>query len=305
MRNSKILPVIFVVAMFFLSTSLVNAEQIPVIPQEKSEMDHLNFFIKNQMVANVLNFFQPILSQIKNFIPYIILSLINFRDIFEQTDIEPINENIKSENDRKIVRIEPNQLNVDVKKTNEINIESFEKDTTEQKNDNIDNKNEKKSDQNDVGEKYDIELSLSLDEIYDYGKPIQITATLTNIGEEMVVLCEMDMMLRSLDFEIETPLGYQIHYLGPFEGKPEPVKLLPFNSIITKVNITSSNYTFGEMNPTSGGIAGPFVFIPGKYTIRGVYISHQTITVDSANYWQGVKLSPDYDFTVKSMITTN
>ena len=286
-------------AMLFLSVSLVNSEQVPRVIQEKSEIEHSNIYIKKQLVSNVLDFFQPIISQIKNFIPYIILFMINSRDISEETDIGTINENIKPDNERKIVRIEPDQISVHVKQTEEKNIVIVEEHKIEQKNEDNPDKTEEKSDQNDIGEKYEIELSLSLDEIYEYGKSIQVTATLTNIGEEMVFLSEMDVMLRSLDFEIKTPLGYQIHYLGPFEGKPELVKLLPMNSIVTKVNITSPNLTFGEMNPTSGFISAPFVFKPGKYTIRGVYFSHQTITAESSNYWHGIKLSPDYDFTVK------
>jgi hypothetical protein len=116
----------------------------------------------------------------------------------------------------------------------------------------------------------------------------------------------MDVKLRSLDFEIVTPEGKQIHYLGPFEGIREAVKLDPMDSISYEINLTSSNVTFGETMEVPGELIAPYHFPPGDYIIRGVYISYQTLTMESANYFQGAMFSSFYEFTIKEgQITPN
>jgi hypothetical protein len=146
---------------------------------------------------------------------------------------------------------------------------------------------------------FELEFTLDLDEIYGYQEPIPVTAIIKNIGEKTVNLCEMDVKIRSLDFDIETPEGKLIHYIGPFEGKGQAVKINPFQSIAYQINLTSKNVTFGEIMDEPAGLYAPYNFPPGSYTIKGIYISHQVITAETADYFQGVLDSPLYRFTIK------
>jgi len=169
----------------------------------------------------------------------------------------------------------------------------------EEQDENLDNNGETE----DPIDKFNLEFTLDLDEIYMHQEPIPITAIIKNIGENTVELCEMDVELRSLDFEIQTPAGNIIHYTGPFDGKGEAVKLEPLQSITYKINLTSKNVTFGEMINGPMGMFGTYNFPPGCYTIKGIYISYQTLTAESSGYFQGVLYSPSYNFVIREGAT--
>jgi hypothetical protein len=169
-------------------------------------------------------------------------------------------------------------------------------DYEEEQDDNIDNNDEETEEPIDD---FNLEFTLDLDEIYAHTEPIHVTAIIKNNGEKTVELCEIDVKLRSLDFEIETPAGNIIHYVGPFEGKGEALKLNPFESISYKINLTSTNVSFGDTMNGPTGLFGSYNFLPGSYTIQGIYISYQTLTAESSSYFQGVLYSPSYNFIIR------
>lgn len=126
-------------------------------------------------------------------------------------------------------------------------------------------------------------------------EPINVTATLTNVGNENINVSEMTLGFGTLDFEIETPEGYIIHYLGPWvECIPEGVKLEEGRSINTTSGITESWRDFGNENITHYNFT-----TSGKYYIKGIYMSNPSLCSDQT-VWNGTLVSNILNFTIIS-----
>jgi len=311
MRNYKFLLIMLVTSMLCISFSAVSGIQIPEFSGEKLKInDPLK--ITNPLIINRFEgFFQSIINHFINIIPTFIMAMFNTnnRDVEIDNDIDDLDTEdiiVKDNIANNIEKITINNKGEEAIDTYDeiIDIENSEDEIINE--DNIGN-----DDNEDSEEEFDfehengegLELSLELDEVFEFGGPIQVNAILTNYGDKTVFLCEMDVKLRTLDFEIETPDGSFVHYIEPFEGKAKAVRLDPYESISSKINLTSSNVTFGVTKTGPSGIQSPFKFNPGSYTITGLYISYQAITAESATYWQGVLYSPNYNFSIKSVLT--
>ncbi len=286
MRRFKFLSIIFVVSMLFISVLIVAGEQIPMFSEEKSKID-ISAKINSPFNINKFGeFFQSIVNHFINILPTFIIKLIR---------IENNKEEVGEENNENIIDIENPDEEIIIDGQEDIKDEN-KKDTVE--NDPTEEKvNEPEEKQQ---ERFELDFILELDEVFEYGKSIPVRAIIINKGNKHVFLCEMDVKLRTLDFEIVSPDGFIVHYIGPFEGKAKAVKLEPCQSIIIEINLTASNVTFGEVMESPYGLFKAFSFIPGTYTIKGLYNSYQALTVDTANYFEGELFSPIYKFTVKS-----
>ena len=141
-------------------------------------------------------------------------------------------------------------------------------------------------------------LELNVKNEYKVEEPIVVSAILTNVAEKYVAVCEMDLELDTLDFFIETPEGYTIHYIGPHIAKlPKVVLLPPGDSITVKIDIKKEGL-FG-MDRT---LNEPYKFIEGPYTIKGYYKSYvPTLTSELLNNMHEFEVNTDlYKFAILS-----
>ena len=74
---------------------------------------------------------------------------------------------------------------------------------------------EEPDEQEDPKEEIPLELTLKVEETNKEGDPILVKATLTNIGEKILIVSEMNFKIGTLDFYIDTPNGYNIHFFPP------------------------------------------------------------------------------------------
>jgi hypothetical protein len=340
MKYCKFLLIMLVSSMLCFSVIAVPGNQKPSFSGQKFKVND-NVIIYNPLISNGFEgAFKTIINHFIIIIPLFLIKMIqsirceNLETVNNcaETDIDSDFEEDISEgkidsvtlNDDKEEKIEDNDTveeiiigeetkeNANDPIQDEVNNEGEdddnEQDATEE---NGDDEEQDENLDNDDGEtedpidEFNLEFTLELDEVYMHQEPITVTAIIENIGEKAVQLCEMDVKLRSLDFEIQTPVGNFIHYIGPFEGKGEAVMLDPFQSISYKINLTSTNVTFGEKNNGPMGMFGSYNFPPGSYTIKGIYISYQTLTAESSSYFQGVLYSPSYNFVIREGVTPN
>lgn len=147
---------------------------------------------------------------------------------------------------------------------------------------------------------FKIELMVDDPENIPYGEPIIVSATLTNNGKSPIQLCEMDVKLKTLNFEIKTPAGKKIVYLGPFGGTAKGVVLNASQSIYSKIDLTDPKNIFGAPLVPPGGVAvKPYNFIRGDYSIRGIYTSKKIDNPDpKIRFWEGNLTSETLEFTI-------
>lgn len=73
---------------------------------------------------------------------------------------------------------------------------------------------DKEDEEDDSQEDPKLEFILDLKEKYYLGDPINIAVILANIGEQAISLLEMDFKSGTIDYFIDTPDGYNIHWIG-------------------------------------------------------------------------------------------
>lgn len=141
-----------------------------------------------------------------------------------------------------------------------------------------------------------LSFDIHVEREYLLGEPIFVTATLSNEGDEVISVCEMDVRLATLDFFIDTPDGKRLQYVGPLADMlPRYVRILPDESYTSDpIDITARglfNVIFSE--------AAPYEFTEGKYSITGFYQSKPTVFEDSLkSVWRGQLYSCPYEFTI-------
>jgi hypothetical protein len=297
MRYYKFLLIIVVASMLLLSVSAVTGTQTHIFSGEKlknnDQIISYNPFTMNRLGGGV---FQSIISHFIKLIPIFIkttfINGISKESKIGEEQIEPI--------------IIENQEKDEIKQEEETIIidehEDKEEDVIENDNNDVDNNpdvGEEVDDEDGNQQKgFELELTLELNQQYKVGRPIPVKAILKNIGDKPVIICEMDAKLKTLDFVIDTPLGKTIHYIGPFEGEAKIVKLAPFESIISEINLTASNVTFGDKSVGSSLIIKPYTFIEGDYTISGLYTSDYIEEWEHSDFWHGSLNSPSNNFLI-------
>ena len=130
---------------------------------------------------------------------------------------------------------------------------------------------------------------------YAAGERIVIEAELKNIGNESVNVSGMGIGLGppTLDFEITTPDGRVIHFLGPFAlTMPSGVRLAPgdehnYTAIINEPFWKWGNDDINSYNFTT----------PGEYRVKGVYKSSPSKCLD-ITVWEGILYSNVITFTI-------
>lgn len=160
-------------------------------------------------------------------------------------------------------------------------------------------KKEKPAEQEDPQEEIPLGLTLKLNEVYKEGDPIPVTATLANIGDEIITVSEMNFKTGTLDFYIDTPDGYEIHFIYPTnDSEMRYWKLKPEESRCIDMDITRG--LFGISPSTSDC---PYEFKEGYYTIVGYYKSYYVETTPTQvdcyiDVWEGELDSSAYGFTI-------
>ena len=117
---------------------------------------------------------------------------------------------------------------------------------------------------------YGLELGIALDNTnYKIGEPVMVTATLTNTGTIAAQVNLIQLFFAAMDFEITTPEGYIIHYLGPYSMAPFPqlITLRPGES-------TEVTYDLLQLNLGNEDIGNYEFNIPGEFNIKAVYSSY-------------------------------
>jgi len=116
---------------------------------------------------------------------------------------------------------------------------------------------------------------------YKIGEPILTTAKLTNKGEIAADVAELGLDIGTLDFEIATPEGYQIHYIGPYSLRPiRMLSLEPGESIQIEYDLLKGQFGNQEI--------GKYEFeTPGHLTIKGKYRGgwYRTIESDTRDFY--------------------
>ena len=157
-------------------------------------------------------------------------------------------------------------------------------------------KPEEPDEQEDTQEEIPLELTLELNGIYNEGDPIPVTATLTNIGDETLIVSEMNIKTGTLDFYIDTPNGDTIHFIGPVDDSGMRLwKLEPQESEFHPDMDITCGY-FGIDPPWATDL--PYEFVEGEYTITGAYRSFATQEYTSSAFWEGELDSRTYEFTI-------
>lgn len=148
----------------------------------------------------------------------------------------------------------------------------------------------------DTQEEIPLELTLELNEVYKEGDPIPVTATLTNIDDETLIVSEMNIKTGTLDFFIDTPNGDTIHFIGPVDDsgmmlwhlEPQESEFHP------DMDITCGYFSIDP--PWATDL--PYEFVEGEYTITGSYRSFATQEYISLDFWEGELDSRTYEFTI-------
>lgn len=151
--------------------------------------------------------------------------------------------------------------------------------------------------QEDTQEEIPLELTLKLNEVYKEGDPIPVTATLTNIGDETLIVSEMSFKTGTLDFYIDTPNGDTIHFIGPVNDSGMRLRKLEPQESEFHPDMDITCGLFGIDPPWVTDL--PYQFIEGCYTIKAHYKSYMLDSgVLSINFWEGELDSHTYKFTI-------
>jgi len=116
---------------------------------------------------------------------------------------------------------------------------------------------------------------------FKLGERMYVQATIWNRCEYTPVkVDEMDARLKTLDFIIETPDGYLIHYIRPYDLEREhaPLIIEPGDyyesSVIWLNGDSSGDPVFGIYDPEHCWPPKPYRYIPGHYSIYAKYVSN-------------------------------
>ena len=145
-----------------------------------------------------------------------------------------------------------------------------------------------------------LELTLELDEKYEYGQDILVTAVITNVGDKPINVIRPCFKLGNLDFLIVTPHGHRYSYLPEISTKPkreDVVNLGPEET--TTCEIIINDGLFGPKVESSEEVVNPWM--PGTYIISAHY--EVKLTADSVDWaylaiWSGELDSQDYRFEI-------
>ena len=131
---------------------------------------------------------------------------------------------------------------------------------------------EEPDEQEDPKEEIPLELTLKVEETNKEGDPILVKATLTNIGEKILIVSEMNFKIGTLDFYIDTPNGYNIHFFPPTNDSGMNYWTLELKeSRCIYMDITGG--LFG-ISPSTSTSDCPYEFKEGCYTIVSYYKSY-------------------------------
>ena len=140
-------------------------------------------------------------------------------------------------------------------------------------------------------------LELLVKEQFPVGEPIPVTATLTNLGTVAVNLCDIALEFGTLDFQIKTPDGQTIHYIGKIKYPPTVVYLKPEEKIVKEIPDITQKELFGT--DLSSEVQQLYFEQIGVYYITGIYKSFLPIpTFTSAPFWIGTLYSQTYKFEI-------
>ena len=130
--------------------------------------------------------------------------------------------------------------------------------------------------------------------IYKVGEPINVTCTLTNTGNTSINVSKINFYWGTIDFNISTPNGYNIHYTGDYYDSPCPSDVLkPHTSINYTSDLTDPTLAFGTGSPN-----GRFDFTPtGNYKIQTIYTSNPALGEDQT-VWGGEFTSNMLNFQI-------
>lgn len=134
--------------------------------------------------------------------------------------------------------------------------------------------------------------------VFIVGEPINVTATLTNLGDESITVAKMYLWDRSLDFEIMAPDGYKFHdWMDNLYGD-EPI----FDYVLEPKTPYSVTYDIvNDVNFGNGEIPYYNFTTVGEYSIQGIYNS----TIYCNPDWRGELYSNTLNFTIVSPIDTD
>ncbi len=147
-----------------------------------------------------------------------------------------------------------------------------------------------------------LELNIKVREQYTIEEPIILIATLTNVGREVIKLCDIRLESGTLDLFIiygDISSVKPVHYIGPTK-LPTVEKLGPQESLQVEYNLKDFSKWFGKSNAEY--VNQEFRFEEGKYQIKGVYTSfdpHPELSSDINNdIWKGKIESPLQGFQI-------
>ena len=139
----------------------------------------------------------------------------------------------------------------------------------------------------------DLVFDISLDSTETIGA-VPLTATLKNEGEKEVLVSEMALEIKTLNFNIITPDGETLEYIGPMERRmPNVVALNPGETITVEIEDITKEGMFGIPGEDS------YDFKPGSYAVQGLYTSgNHEPTVDVEEIYEGTLESSIQNFEV-------
>ncbi|MEW6095750.1 MAG: hypothetical protein AB1567_04380, partial [bacterium] len=140
----------------------------------------------------------------------------------------------------------------------------------------------------------ELQLTLSLKKSFKLNEPIMIKIRLTNLSSNNIKLSEMDAAKNSLDYELRTPQGYTLTYIGPVAFTwPEVVELKKGEAIELERNLKDIPLGRKDIDEFQDYLA-----TPGKYSLSCIYNSWGSQHAEGR--WEGKIKSNIVDFEIES-----
>lgn len=263
MKNKKLISLTFVAILLFTSVTFVGEAKNMSAISNTNLKNRIGEFFKSlgryDLFIHILNI---ILERTDN---------LDEIDEDEQQPEDKLNEEDEEENDEEEVVEEPND-------------EEPEKDEDEE--DDLDDKT------------LAFELIIEKD-MFELGEIINVTAKLTNVGDETFRLSVMDFKLGTLDYFIDTP-DDPIHFCFPIDNDTMPFMVLePQASEEITVDIKVGIFGISGPSPSSSG-SGSYKFRDGSYTITGYYRSYNVPDPPHVDMdlWEGELTSVSLNFII-------
>jgi len=130
--------------------------------------------------------------------------------------------------------------------------------------------------------------------------PIHLKAIIENMGGQQVKLCDIGFEFGTLDLLIFTKgeANDPIHYIGPKNKIPRIITLNPREALINGINL-KEYVDEGLFARVDGETPYVFKFVPGNYSIQGVYTSfYPNISESNKDLWKGSLETQKYDFEI-------